>query len=318
MDDKLILLTSSLAEIGPCHNDADFAIGTGNASNDFVLYGSLPEGTGGVYVPGTEWGGVIEYMQETNGSDTCQYKGWTWRGLLSQAILTPPSGSDYLTVSGDANTVLGTILSGVLGGFFHVPSTSSGITISSYQFKLYCTALDGIADMLATAGAKLCIHADKVEAGQPIQVTVEAKPAETLGTVYTGESPVGMTYTDNGMGINHLVCMGRGELQSRQRADLYVNASGAIVETKYFTGFAERTAYFDYSSAESLAELEKAGRSRLLEIMSSTSLQVNDIDLDGDIGDKVYGYMHGKGVTSPIVSKVLTIKGDIWTVESKI
>jgi hypothetical protein len=315
--DELILLTSELTEIGPCHNDADFDIGSGDmASNDFEINGDLPDDAGAIYVPGTEFGGIFEYLQETNYSPVRKRKGWTWRGLLTQAIILPPSGSDYRVVSGEANAVMRTLLSGVLGDFFYVPEIDSGIVINSYQFKLYCTVLEGLTAMLESAGAKLRIHAEKVAAGQPIRVTVEAAAAVTLGTVYSEESPVSMTYVENGMGINHLICMGKGELQDRMKVDLYVNASGNVVSTKYFTGLQERQAYFDYPSAQSRDDLIASGKKKLLELRSSSSLKVDDIDLEGDVGDKVYGYMNGRGITSPITRKTLTIKGDTWTCET--
>jgi hypothetical protein len=52
---ELIYLTSDLSEIGPCRADVDFDVGN-DATNDFVLKGILPDGIGGVYVPGTEFG----------------------------------------------------------------------------------------------------------------------------------------------------------------------------------------------------------------------------------------------------------------------
>ena len=317
--DKLIYLAPDLTEIGPCRADADFDVGTkGTASNDFVLKGILPDGIGGVYVPGTEFGGLLEYLQMSNRNDVVTRKGFTWRGLLEKGVILPPSGSDYKIVSGDANTVMAGLLSGFMGGFFHVPAEASGIIIDNYKFPLYCTYLEGLTGMLQEYGAKLVITADKPAAGSGPVVTAQAKRRVTIGDKYSEEYPVSLTYTDDGMGINHLICLGQGSLQARTRVDLYVQEDGTIGTQQYYAGFHERTEVYDYSSSESESNLVTYGKRRLQERMSKRTLALNDADVDGDIGDLVYGYMRGISTTSPITRKILTITGGIWKRESKI
>ena len=316
MDNQLIMLTSSRHELGPADFDGDFEVGSSDvASNSLSFTGDFPAGCAGLYVPGTEFGGLFEFVKEASDDDqTVAYKAWTWRGLLSQWIICPPSGQDYYTVTNqDANTVIRNLLSTILGGFFNVPASASSITISSYTFALYTTVLDGLMAMLDSVDAKLYIHADKTAAGAPIQVTVEAVPAVTLDTVYNTDSQLTLTYTDDNMGINHLICMGSGKLQDRMRVDLYTNARGVISQTKTFTGFRERQAYFDYSSAQSEEDLIKYGTKRLNELKSYKNMQANDAELEGDIGDRLYGYFHGTGVTVPIARKTLKISGGMYT-----
>ena len=317
--DSLIYLTDSLMEIGPCSSDIDFDTGHPDKStNDFMMHGVLPDGVGGIYVPGTEFGGLIEYMQTRNNSEIITNKGYTWRGLLAQGVIEPPSGENYKIVSGDANAVIRSILSSFLGGLFYVPEEASGITITNYQFARYCTILDGLTDMLAENGAKLVVKADKLSAGAPVRVQVSAAPIVTIGDKYSAEYPVDMTYTENSMGITHLICMGQGELQNRTRLDLYVGANGEITDTPYYTGIKARTALFDYSSAQSESELRKYGIRRLNELKPGKTISINDAEVDGDVGDHVYGYMNGVSTTVTIVQKILTISGGIWTYESKI
>ena len=314
---ELIYLTSDLSEIGPCRADVDFDVGN-DATNDFVLKGILPDGIGGVYVPGTEFGGLLEYLQMSNRNDVVTRKGYTWRGLLEKGVIMPLAGSDYRIVSGDANAVISSLLSGFMGGFFHVPETASGITIDNYKFPLYCTYLEGLTGMLREYGAKLVITADKPAAGSGPVVTVQAKPRVTIGDKYSEEFPVSLTYTDDGMGINHLICLGPGELQHRTRVDLYVQEDGSIGTQQYYTGFRERTEVYDYSNSESESNLVTYGKRRLRERMSKKTLQLNNADVDGDIGDLVYGYMNGISTMNQITRKILTITGGTWKRESKI
>lgn len=314
----MIWLSSELAEIGPCYNDFDFDVGVPeSATNDFQMKGPLADGAGAVYVPDTEFGGLLEYKQINNYSDAITTKGWTWRGLLTQGVIEPDSGQDYKIVSGDAHIIMNNLLSGFLGGFFYVPETLSGINISNYQFNRYCTILDGLTAMLESVEAKLSIVAEKPQSGA-VQVTLTAKPIETIGDMYTVDSTVDITHTDNRMGINHLICLGQGELAQRTRVDLYIDASGNISTTRYYTGRAERTEVYDYSSAEDRDTLISYGKKRLLEVASQKTISIDNANVSGDVGDLVYGYMDGVETTAPITHKILTISGGIWRFESKI
>lgn len=315
----LMWLTSDMLEIGPCYNNIDFDIGIPEkSSNDFMMTGQIHAGAGAVYVPGTEFGGLIEYQQVKNTDESEKTKGWTWRGLLTQGIICPASGQDYYIVSGDAHSIMHTLLSGFLGGFFKVPQITSGINIQSYQFNRYCTILDGLTDMLGSVGAKMKIVAEKPAAGAAVQVTITAELVNTIGDKYTSDSPVSLTHTTNNMGINHLICLGQGELAERTRIDLYIDDEGNISSTQFYTGREERTAVYDYSAAEDTNVLTEYGKKRLLEVASKKSLALDDADVDGDIGDLVFGHMRGLSTTVPIIQKICTFSGGIWTFESKI
>ena len=221
-------------------------------------------------------------------------------------------------MSGDANAIIKELLANVLGGFFYVPETASGCTITNYQFPLYINVLDGIYGMLEEHGYRLSIHAEKTAAGMPVIVTVEAVASSMVGGTANEDSPAQITLTDNRMGINHLVCMGAGELQERQRLDLYIQADGSIGKTQYYTGFAERTAYYDYGSVESLDELEKHGTKRLQDLASSQKVEVKANDGTSiEIGDSVQASLRGNVVTTPIVRKVVKITQGVESVNYK-
>ena len=315
---ELIYLTSELTEIGPCNENIDFDVGEDNASNDFLLKGIIPDGVGGIYVPGTEFGGLVGYMQTTNKSDVVSNKGYTWRGLLTLGIISPPAGSSYKVVSGDANAILAELLGDYMGGIFTIPEEPSGITITDYQFPLYCTLLTGISGMFEEYGAKLRIVAEKPDHGGEVVITIDAVESATIETIYSRESPVSLTYTDNRLGINHLICLGGGELQERTRVDLYVQADGSIGTTQYYTGLDERTAIYDYPNAESEANLIRYGKLRLKSIATGKTLTIDNSDVDGDVGDYVGAYYNGVSASVRITEKILTIAGGTWKYESKI
>lgn len=318
---EMILLNKDMKEIGPASLDVDFEVGDISALNDFELYVPSALDAYAIYIPDTEWGGIIEYDEGTTDSESLTLKGWTWRGLLSQEIIEPPSGGDYKVVSGELNAVIRDILSGVLGGFFTVPDVDSGQTIASHQFRLYTTVLEGLMDMLSGCGYRLKIYAKKTESGGNVQVFCEAVPVTTVEGQYDEDTGLGLRFIRNQMGINHLVCMGTGQLQDRQRVDLYVQEDGSIGKSQYYTGFLERTAYYDYNNAESLKELEESGKKRLKELAGYRKLEITDVEGQSlEIGDIVIGRHRSMGITveKPIIKKILTITGGKISIEYQV
>ena len=320
---ELILLDENLKEIGSMDVDVDVEVGTSSdATNDFEIETDEIQKYNpyGFYYPGTEIGGIFEHVEATCRDDIQTIKGYTWRGLMTLSLILPPSGSDYKIVSGDANSIISSILSGVLGGFFHVPSTSSGLTIDSYQFPLYINTLDGLEGMLEKYGYRLSIHADKVASDTPIQITVEAVEAEQVSGTYNKDSDVPMNFTVDDMGINHLFCAGGGLLQDRMTVDLYIDENGEVSQTQTYTGFDERTAFFDYGNAQSMDDLIENGTKRLKEIASYKSMSIDaPEDMDLEIGDMVQGtFPDGTVVVSPIVQKIFKIKDGMVSTDIKI
>lgn len=317
---EMILLDKEMKEIGPVNLEVDFEVGDISALNDFEISTQSLDAYG-IYIPDTEWGGIIEYDEGTTDSENVTVKGWTWRGLLTQSIIEPPAGSDYRVVSGELNEIVKDILSGVLGGFFAVPDVDTGKTITSYQFKLYTTVLEGLMDMLSGCGYRLKIYAKKLEAGGSVKVFCEAVKAATLEGQYDEDTGLKLRFIRNRMGINHLICMGTGQLQERQRIDIYVQEDGTIGTTKYYTGFLERTAYYDYNNAESLEELEKSGTEKLKELAGSRKLEINSVEgTELEIGDIVVGRHRSMGIVveKPIVKKILRIEDGRISIEYQV
>lgn len=312
--DSMILLTKGLHEVGYLTADIDFEVGNSEASNDFEIT-TTQKNIEGMYIPHTEWGGLVEYTETSNSTEEITYKGYTWRGLLAQRIIIPSKGSDYKIVSGDANTILKSMVENILGGIFTVPAKQSGITINKHQFLLYETLLDGLEEMLSEVGARLYIHAEKEKAGEKIKIYVEAVKAATLIGAYTADSPVQMTFTSDGMGINHLYACGKGELQARTKMDIYINNKGVVSKSKYYTGLQERVAYYDANNVED-DELFESGKKKLLELASSTSVEIKaDDSVNLEVGDIVKGYFNGITVTAPIEKKIYKVSGGSATAE---
>ncbi len=120
---------------------------------------------------------------------------------------------------------------------------------------------------------------------------------------------------------NHLICLGKGELAQRQVIHLYADAEGNISTVQTITGINEIVDVYDYSSAESLDELEAGGIERLQEAQKcSVSMDFDAESTVYDIGDIVGSkdIITGIEVTASITGKTITINKGKITIQYKV
>lgn len=263
-----------------------------------------------IYVPGTEYGGIIGQVLTDTTLDYVELKGHSWRGRLAKKVIEPPAGQDYKKVSGELNTVMKELIEPAFGGsegtdsIFYVPDTDTGVTVSNYQFDRYCTLLDGITKMLKSKGYKLQLTFRR-NAGEPGKVFVEAVPIVDYSPEIELSKDCQLNYTmeDIRDGINHLVVTGKGELQDRNVLHLYVQKNGSIGKTQYYTGLDEIAEVYENTSTET-DELEETSREKLQELMNKQTfkMDVAALGIDVNIGDIVGGrdYLTGMYMSKPV------------------
>lgn len=310
---QLILANQYFLDLDPVFGDSiDVEIGKENSFEVKVRRDELKPGyTYGniLYIPGTEFGGIIGEIETNTDLDTFSMQGYTWRGLLDKKVLSPPSGSDYLVVSGELNTVLSQLISGRFNSYFSVSGENTGVSVTSYQFDRYCTLLAGINKMLKSVGYKLRITYVQREEGDPGYVQLSSVPIVDYSSQIelSQDSKLNFSAKIKRNGINHLVCLGSGELQDRQVIDLYVQQDGSIGTTQYYSGIDEIAQTYDNNSAES-AELQEKGTEKLTELMNRDeySMDVESLGIDVELGDIIGGrdYITGIYVKKPIESKI--------------
>lgn len=262
----------------------------GSEENDFALELSIDsteiENGAFIYIEGTEYGGIIDGIEVDTENQLVTYIGRSFHGILNSKVIQPPSGLAYLTLTGDANTVIASIITDLgLGGLFEVETEASGITISGYQMDRYIKGYDGINKMLKANGAKLAMSFLNGKVKLAAKEIVDYSQDEQ----YTSDHYAFKIQKHNNK-VNHLICLGSGELTERQVVHLYVQADGSIsTSTQAFTGLEEYADVFDYPNAESLEELEKGGREHLQELNNSDTaeMQLYDDETVLDINDKV-------------------------------
>ena len=301
--------------------DFSFDLAFGSDENNFELSVSTEQNVCKedyiVYIEGTEYGGVIDSIYVDSAAKEMKYKGRTWHGILNSKVIQPDSGQAYYTVSGDANTVLATLISRLsLGTLFRAKSEVSGITISNYKFKRYVMAYDGILDMLGAVDAKL--HIEYTVDGW---VELSALPAHNYADDELDSDHISFKINKTFNGVNHLVCLGQGELTERTVLHLYCNAQGQISTTQTMFGVDEYMDVYDYPNVESADDLEKEGRKQLKELNSSDTI---DVDLDDtylfDIGDILCAtdITTGISVTRRVAKKIVDINKNIVNVNYKV
>ena len=121
--------------------------------------------------------------------------------------------------------------------------------------------------------------------------------------------------------VNHLICLGTGNLKERQVIHLYMNGEGNVTKEQFYFGKDEIEEVYDYPNAESLEELEKYGIRRLKELNEKDDMQLNLNDsYSFDIGDIVTASEITTGITLTrvIKKKIVTIKKGILKVDYKV
>ena len=301
-------------------SEYDFEVG--DEENSFLVTIPRPEwesvaNDSRIYIPGTEYGGLYKRLESDTKNNSVAVGGLTWRGMLQKKIICPPAGQDYATDSGELNAILGARVSAAFPGLFVGSSESTGITVS-YQYYRYVTLYDGLKALLKSVGYKMQIEYDQVLR----KVVVSAVPIVDYSSEIEYSSDMSADYSMiiDRTGINHLICLGQGELKNRIVEHLYVDGNGVISQTQTFFGENEIAETYDYAGA-TREDLIKSGADQLkgelnlnefaIELESEREVQIGDI-----VGSR--DYITGYTVTAPITTKIVKFEDGFAKIEYKL
>ncbi len=299
----------------------DFEVG---GENDFEIDISLedwqPEIDFGclVYEKDSECGGVISSIETDTAENVISIKGYTWRGHLSKRIIIPPTGYDYKTISGDLNECISQIIDSMFGGLIIASREEVGVQIENFQFDRYTSVLDGLTKMLNSVSYQLKITYVQGEAGAAGYVLVSAVPIEDYSSdiELSQDSRINFTIEINKGSVNHLICLGSGELKDREVLNLYLDNNGNIGDMQFYQGINEITEVYENSNTE---DLRTDGINKFKELLSGTSLSMNVemLNLDINIGDIIGGrdYITGITVKKALKSKIITFEDGVKSVQ---
>ena len=292
----------------------------GKEENDFelVVSGASTIDAGAyIYVDGSECGGVVDSLKDSlkDGRSTLTYGGRTWHGMLANKILEPDKGKDYLTVSGTASTVIGSLISrvGLDGVFDAVDSPTAGAqTIKSYRFDRYTDCYTGLRKMCEANGLKLRL------AYASGRVNIWAEPVAHYGDSIDSDL-IDFDATRTWRKPNHMIGLGKGELRNRIVSHWYADSKGNVTQTQTFKGLDEIAQVYDYSSAEA-DELAKNTKKKLQDLQSEGEVKVTvheDSGIVVDVGDTVTARdnLTGITVTASIVKKIVKVSNGVLSVD---
>lgn len=271
-----------------------------------------------LYIEETEYGGIIDRIGVVTADNLLTYRGRTWHGILASKVIQPDKDKSHLVVYGEANAVMQSLIERLgLTDLFVASDIDSGIFIDNYQFDRYTDAYSGLKKMLASASGKLdlAFHGGRVVlSALPI---VDYSEDEQFDN-----DQVEMTIEKAYNRVNHLICLGKGELADRQVLHLFVDPKGKIKETRSFTGLQEVVAVYDYPNAESLDELRSDGIKHLKSLANE-----DKVDLSFASDENTYGIgdivgakelITGLQAKAEITKKIVTVNQDTVNIEYKV
>ena len=284
-------------EIG---NENDFQITT-PVENNVISMGSY------FYFENTEYGGKITTLKVDTSANRLYYGGKTFYGMLSDKVICPDPGHDYYVVSGDANTIIAGFITRLgLSDLFQASSESSGFVFTNYQFDRYIDALSGLSKMLKTKNAKLQARFENRK------MLLKAVAINDYSNDEFTSDTMGFTIEQNKAPVNHLICLGQGDLAARTVINLFIDENGEISGTQYYTGVDEVTKIYDYSNVESEEELLNSGTEKLLDLKGADKINITIENTEKDVGDIVGGeeVVTGVKITGAIIKKIVKIKNN--------
>lgn len=263
------------------------------------------------YIEDTEYGGMVDDVEVITTSNTIQYSGRNFRAILSSKILLPSQGMDYKTVVGNIADITNNLLKECGLSQYFVADTSN-IVVTGYAFDRFTSLYDGLVKMAYKNGKIVHLNVHK----GIVHIIYKDRVDYSEEMEYC-QDDTAFKIKKNFIGVNHLICLGQGELQNRLVAHLYVDADGDIVEKKYYCGIDERAQVYENNSANTMEKLKEEGVNKLGELKNGDSFEVvapNDRDLHiGDIiggYEKVTGYRIRREITN-IIAKIDDIGVDI-------
>lgn len=269
-----------------------------------------------IYETGTEYGGRVFGINHVG--KVIKVVGRTWRGMLIDKVVQPPSGSAYKTITAvEANTAIADLLGTSFGPLIVASTAASGITVSGefrYQTLLYC-----LHRMLDDADARLKIEFDSGV------VTLSAVEIEDLSAdeEFSQDFSANIRSSmDNTMAYNHIIALGSGELTARTVVELYRQSDGTINTTPLTSDMDDRQIVLDYPNAESTDELTKKATELLNgDYRPDESVEVDvPEDQELNLGDIVGGrdYITGLAISAQVIQIIRTVNRDGVSVQYKV
>lgn len=301
---------------------------TGEGTNDEIVI-TIPariykkndhKSDGYIYSPGTEYGGIFTHMERNVSDKSVKLRGRTWRGLLDTRITMPPAGQDYLTVSGDLNACIRTLLGNAFEDLYTVSDEPTKSV--SYQVPRFYTVRRAIEDMLDDNGYRLSIKAVSGKDAFFVELAAEPVVDYSEDVEISEDSNVKFSIVKPSRKYTHIVAAGKGELKDRLVVLYEITAKSVKEVTSIPDGIDKFVYFLDYPNAESKKELTDEAKKVAKDINANDSQDVT-VDAESDvydIGDIVGGrdYLTGIKIKEAITQKIVRYKRGYLSIEFKV
>lgn len=335
-------MNSDMVDLGVLQ-DFEMDLAFGKNENDFEC--KIPSSThcceAGyfLYIEGTEYGGTVDAIEVVSETGEVIYSGRTWHGILGSKIILPLQSGEtsasgvtiknadsngvsyvdrYLVISGEANTCIQFMVNRLgLSSLFKASAEDSGVSITNFRFDRFLDGYNGIVKMLNSAGMRLSVEYKEEK------VILSAQKLYNYATDEEFDPDlVNMQLKKKVKSVNHLVCLGSGEMENRMVIHLYADEQGNISQTQTQFGMNEYSAVYDYSSVESEEELLKQGIEHLesLWLPDEMVIKLDDTSDYYHVGDMVGARDSVTGISGSanIRKKIVTIRDGLISISYEV
>jgi len=230
----------------------------------------------------SQYGGIIDSIVVNTKDNTITYGGRSFQGILSSKIIQPDNGQDYYVVSGNVCNVARSLISRVGLDDLFVVNNSSSKSIVSYQFDRYIDLYTGIKKMAKTLNLKVKMAYFDGHIYINFNEIVDYSDDEEWDS-----SQMTLTVSNSKNYVNHLICLGKGELKDREVIHLYRDNNDSIVSTKYYDKLDEICNVYENTSTDTLLEDSTTHFKEIIEDIKNTSIDFDAKEYNYDIGDVV-------------------------------
>ena len=292
-----------------------------------------------LYIEGTEYGGSVDAIEIISETGEVVYSGRTWHGIIGSKVIMPLQSGEsstadvtikqvdstgvsyvdrYLIISGEANRCLQFMVDRLgLSGLFTASEESSGVNITGFQFDRFIDGYNGLVKMLNSVGMRMAVSYQN----EKVVLSAQKQYDYTSDEEFDPEL-VNMQLKKKVKSVNHLICLGTGELEKRMVIHLYADEKGNISQTQTQFGMDEYSAVYDYSSVESEEELLKQGTEYLesLWLPDEMVIWLDDTSDFYHVGDMVGATDSVTGISSSakIRKKIVTIRDGLISISYEV
>lgn len=272
------------------------------SENSFTLemglddYSKLSDGCCVYDEDNPQFGGMVRAIRIQTAQNSLTWQGLTFAGILGTKIIEPPAGHAYRILTGTFAQKVDAVLTNIgMSNVFY--TDADGGSTGEWQIDRYTDALTALRKLAAQNNLSMVVSFDANHVGQKLKISFSPSRTVEAGDEYDSDL-FSFDIEKDLKPVNHLICLGGGQLQNRDVYHLYSNSTGVISETQTLFGKDEVESVYDYSNVESLEELKKEGRKHFQELLdNATKMEITPPDeAVFKIGDIIAGKEKTSGI----------------------